>query len=397
MVQIIKERRPQSTSERFANAFTGLGQSIAQGVPEEMLNRQENKAAERFGADLSGLRDPNMRRMALQGGIEQQSQSNKFSQEYKANQENYDVLKNNFGKKFADVWMASPQGAKTELTRAALEARARGINLDEILGEVPSKSAESPQQLQEDIGNQEEIQKPKKQKEINAEIKKHIESQDAELIPSERVARGKERYDTGLKQYQVASEKLRGMARDKERLDILESLNKTSKLPENLGRLNVDKEGNLRLPFLASAETQRFVKTLNEFSAGAKDSYGSRVTNFDLAQYMKRYPTLLNTDEGRKQLLDQMKVVNQINSVFYKNLKGVYDKAGGVRKIDSDAAERFAEELSDEKIGDLSKKFNEIGQFSSQPNASEFKGRKIRNKETGEILVSDGENWIPEE
>lgn len=397
MVQIIQQRKPESTSERFANAFRGLGQAVSQEVPEELMHRQENQSAKRFGADLSGLRDPNMRRMALQSGLEQQNQSQKFSQEFQANQENYEVLKNNFGKKFADVWMASPQGAKTELTRAALEARARGIDLDQILGEIPIKTSESSPRATTTAGTPEEIETPKKKKDINTEIKKHLESQDAELIPSEKVARGKERYDTGLKQYQVASEKLRGMTRDKERLDILESLNKTKKLPENFGRLNVDKEGNLRLPFLASAETQRFVKTLNEFSAGAKDSYGSRVTNFDLAQYMKRYPTLLNTAEGRKQLLEQMKIVNQINSVYYKNLKSVYDKAGGVRKIDSDVAERFAEELSEEKISELTKKFSEIGQFSSQPSASEFKGRKIKNKETGEILVSDGENWVPEE
>ena len=93
-----------------------------------------------------------------------------------------------------------------------------------------------------------------------------------------------------------------------------------------------------------------------------------------------------------------MKTVNQINSVYYKNLKNVFDKAGGAREnIDADVAERFAEQLSDEKTNELSKKFAEIGEFSSKPAASEFKGKKIRDKDTGEVLISNGTDWIPVE
>lgn len=160
--------------------------------------------------------------------------------------------------------------------------------------------------------------------------------------------------------------------------------------------MNVDKEGNLKLPFLASADAQRYVKTLNEFSSGAKGTFGARVTNFDLAQYMKRFPTLLNTKEGRRQLLEQMKLVNQLNSVYYKNLKKVYDEAGGVRNIDSDRAEYLAEKLSEPITEQLTQKFKQIGQFSSKPSPAEFKGKRIRDKETGEIFISNGENWIPE-
>ncbi len=110
---------------------------------------------------------------------------------------------------------------------------------------------------------------------------------------------------------------------------------------------------------------------------------------------MKRFPTLLNSEEGRRQISEQMKIVNEINSVYYKNLQDVYSKAGGARKIDSDIAEDFAERKSAKEVDELAKKFDEIGQFSSQPAASEFKGRKIRDKDTGEILISDGENWKP--
>ena len=136
-------------------------------------------------------------------------------------------------------------------------------------------------------------------------------------------------------------------------------------------------------------------RSINEFAAGAKDTYGSRVTNFDLAQYLKQFPSLMNSEEGMKQLVDQLKIVNDINSVYYKNLKNVYERAGGVRKIDADIAESLAEKMSEKQVEKFSKKFADIGSFPSLPNPSEFKGRKIKDEETGQILMSNGTDWVP--
>jgi len=365
MVQIIEEnRRPNFAAQIAGNFGAGLGQGFS---------------------DVS--------KAALQNKFDRRLQADKLKGEYEADSENYNKIKNAFGTKFAEIWLASPQGARTKLTGAALEARSRGIDLDKMLsmGEENASSISEDNQMQSS-----QMQENQPEEQIFHELKDIRNEQDEGLLPAEKIARGKERYASGLKEYQEAGTKLRGLTRDKERIDILENLDKSKKLPKGLGRINVDKEGNLRLPFLGSPESQRFVKTLNEFSSGAKDTFGSRVTNFDLAQYLKRFPTLLNTEEGRRQLFDQMKIVNQINSIYYKNLKKVYDKAGGARNIDSDIAERLAEKLSESKVNDLSDKFKQIGEFKSLPAASEFKGKKMRDKKTGEIFISDGKNWIPE-
>ncbi len=364
MVQIIPRANPT------------FGEQVASG-----LNRGVQQGTEHF-MDLAKMRS--------QHAMQQKSQQDKLKGEYQADQKNFEKIKDAFGEKFADVWLSTGQGERTALTKAALEARYRGIDLDQILGGSSGrKNTESQQEIPQE--------KIAPEKAVSRELNEIKQTQDEGLTPAEKVARSKERYSTGLDQYREAGTKLRSSTRDKERLDILESLNKNDKLPKDLARLNVDKEGSLKFPFLASADAQRYVKTLNEFSSGAKDTFGSRVTNFDLSQYLKRFPTLMNSTEGRKQLLDQMKIVNQINSLYYKNLKNVYDKAGGVRSIDADTAERLAEQLSEEKVSQLSEKFNQIGQFSSKPAASEFKGKKIIDEDTGEIFISDGENWIPGE
>lgn len=398
MVQILP--RPPSRFESTFNAFNqGLGRALEGGADlKKAFGERETRdtLAERFGEEFKGIKNPDIQKLMLQGALQGEQQEAKRQATADEIEKNYPIIEKRFGKEAADLYKAFNQGSQTELVKSLLKLEARNKGLTDQLGPIEDFEQEPSFDLQESSGN-ENLKNKEDKKRIFADLQKELAKQDIGTLPEEREARGKQRFTSGLKEYQEASEKLKTLNDDKIRFDILEDLNKSKKLPKNLGRINVDKEGNLRLPFLASEEAQRYVKTLNEFSAGAKGTFGARVTNFDLTQYMKRYPTLLNSEEGRNQLLQQMKLVNQLNSVYYKNLKKVYDKAGGVRKIDSDRAISFAEKLTEPTLDTLSKKFKQIGQFSSKPNASEFKGKRIRDKKTGEIFVSDGENWIPAE
>jgi len=281
-------------------------------------------------------------------------------------------------------------GGKTAEFKELLEQKKRAQQVKENYPELEEAFPEQETEKQEEIEQKEKIISPKNS--IKERLKRYLSERDVGLTPRERVQAGKERYSTGLKSYQEAGGKLRGLARDRERLDILDNLKKSKNLPTYLARLNVKKDGSLKLPFLATPEAQRFVKTLNEFSAGAKETYGARVTNFDLQQYMQRYPTLLNSAEGIQQIIDQMKIVNQINALYYKNLKGIYDAAGGVRNIDADIAEKFADQITDPGIKSLIKKFDNIG----KPSAQEHQGKRIKDSATGEIFISDGNDWIRE-
>ncbi len=414
-----KEEPQINDKDRFLQAFGNISNSLAKDIPEYFMKKEEesrsNKAIKELtGTDISGL-PHDFKKIFLEESLKKQGKQAETEAQDLAEENIYESVKDTFGDRFGDVWKSAPQGGRTELIKFALDATQRGIDLDELLkGINPKKNSKSTQdnqgtQLenpnftneQENIDVLEEPQEglPKVEKvnpkNFDKKLSEYIKNRDKGLLNSDIVKRGNERYSANLKEYQETGTKLRSFTRDKERINILDSL--SEKLPKNLGRLNVDKEGNLRFPFLASPEAQRFVKTLNEFSQNAKDTFGSRVTNFDLQQYLKRFPNLMNSEEGRRQIIQQMKVVNDINSVYYKNLKDTYDKAGGVRNIDADVAERFADELSEGQVSKLSEKFKQIGQFSSLPNASEFKGKKIKDKETGEIFVSDGNSWVPQE
>ena len=52
---------------------------------------------------------------------------------------------------------------------------------------------------------------------------------------------------------------------------------------------------------------QQYIKTLNDFISQAKNFFGARVTNFDLQSFKSRLPSLLNTEEGRRAIIEQMR------------------------------------------------------------------------------------------
>ena len=399
MVQVHEDSNPKG---KLADMLgMSLGQGIGNGINTYMANRSlqsvmQDKALE--SAPQSKKLEAIRSALSPYGEIGQKvfqdtMKIDEATRNERVGKSVYQSLRNaGYPKETAELWeqqmVNAPTGGQSDVIKnvndlirrskagkGKVSAPAQGNNID------PNANPEMQQQESEE----------------DIELQEIIDSQDEGLTPGERIKRESERFKVGQPLRQEAATKLRGFQRDAERLQILDSLNNSGKLPKNFGLLNVDKEGNLRLPFAASPEAQRFVKTLNEFSSGAKDTFGSRVTNFDLTQFLKRFPTLLNSSEGRQQIAQQMKIVNEINSVYYKNLQDVYSKAGGARKIDSDIAEELAERKSAKTIDELVKRFDEIGSFPTPPAASEFKGRKLEDEKTGEILVSDGENWIPAE
>lgn len=175
--------------------------------------------------------------------------------------------------------------------------------------------------------------------------------------PKERASLKSELLKENNKEYKEISQKIQKIDGEKMRYEQLERLNESGKLPSGIQLLNVNwTTGDLRIPQLANAETQLFVKTINDFTVAAKDSFGARVTNFELGAFLKRLPTLANTEEGRRLILAQMKAIKDLDSLYESSIKKVYDKYG-LQKIDRSTAERIAEDYRKDEEESLKKDF----------------------------------------
>lgn len=383
MVQVIEE--DAGAAGALGRGLGGFLANAPVAISKILQERgSDKKFKELTGMDVSGY-SPDVKKRMMDMAISQQ-QNNQIVNA---------LVSRGVDPEEAKLYAMLTTGGQTQFVKDMFESKKRGTLGTRKTDRANRMADVAGQEQEPEIAMEEKELTPEQQ--LDREIEGVLADQDEGLTPSERVKRESERFKTGYPALQEASSKLESTSRNKERLGILEDLEKSGKLIKGLGRFNLNAEGNLRLPFLASAETQRFVKTLNEFSQNAKDTYGARVTNFDLAQYLRRFPTLMNSEEGRKQIIQQMKVINDINAVYYKNLKDVYRRAGGARRIDADQAMELAEKASSPVVQEMAKKLETIGKITSLPNAVEHKGRKILNEKSGQVLISNGEDWVPAE
>lgn len=284
---------------------------------------------------------------------------------FDANEKNYGAIKDAFGEKFANIWKASPTGARTELTKAALESNLRGYDIENLLSNISSpKSTQSSTNME------------------NGEFPQYILNTEGKT-PKEVETYKRELRQENLPRYQEAQKRSRSIQKEQDSLNILNNLNESGKLPENAWELAANLinplTGKAIIPATLNPETQRFIKTINDFTTKAKDSYGSRVTNFDLQQFMQRLPGLANSAEGRKQIIRQMQISNALDSLYENALKKVY-KHYGVGNITQEDADDMSQNMIEDQEKLLKAEYDQISES--------LDGKSVNNSE-GYVLMHD--------
>jgi len=172
-------------------------------------------------------------------------------------------------------------------------------------------------------------------------------------------------------------------------LNRLEQLSQKDKLPNPTFYTLMSKAG-LNIKGLTSGDAQEFEKISTNFLRFAKNIFGSRLTNYDVQSFLRTVPTLENTKEGKLRIINQMRLINEAAKIRYKAMRAIMKDNNG--KPPFDLSERIEDRVGEE-IDQLAKRFTSGNTFSSLPSAEQYKGKKIRDTETGEVLVSDGTQW----
>ena len=181
--------------------------------------------------------------------------------------------------------------------------------------------------------------------------------------------------------FDVAKKRVDATRKNNNRINVLRKYDSTGKV----GSVFVNpKTGDLLAPALANKETQAFYKTLKEWANNAKDSYGSRVTNFDLETYMAQNPSLANTKEGRDLIYNQMSVVNQLDSLYEDELVKVYRKYGLGNIAPEQADELVEKRIADKRKSLEEKYYNVVMEANDKSSKSE-----TENLPEGEVLMRD--------
>jgi hypothetical protein len=138
-------------------------------------------------------------------------------------------------------------------------------------------------------------------------------------------------------------------------LDRMEELEKEGKL-DTPGYMELLKRTGFDLPALMSPGSEEFNKIAANFIRDAKSIYGSRVSNFEIEQFLKTIPSLSMSPEGRKRVIANLKNIARGNLEYNNALKDIIAENKGIPPLD------INEQIDDrieKKLDALSKKFRE--------------------------------------
>lgn len=165
----------------------------------------------------------------------------------------------------------------------------------------------------------------------------------------------KPEYDTIQKGYRAAKE-------NNIRLNRMEELIKKGDLSNPLLAAGLDTLSrgierlgvSIDLKAALTADSQEFVKLSADFIKNAKDFFGGRVTDQDLKAFLQTVPTLLQTDEGKLRVINNLRMFNDIALLRKKASDDIIKENGGRRPRNFDS---LIDERTESQIDAIADKF----------------------------------------
>ena len=393
MVQFLNDPGKNSFIEGLQETLPDALSAFMQRRRQGRERSREDSALQDLGVKSKGIIDPKMRQALLENKLDE---SSRVAKDLKT-QEEMTTVRGLLGDEAADLWPLLTEGSKTSFFEKIFKERERGVGLREA---VARYVAENPDSLTSGQEGEEIPLKDQNIEKTTPVFRPKPKNYDVGLTKEESFKRQEKRYDKNLPLYQENEQKLRASEEEADLIQRLRSLNESAGLPKSFGRLNLNPvTGDLLLPAISSPEAQLYVKTVNEFGRKAKETYGSRVTNFEFDRFLKRLPTLANSEEGRRLILEQMDYFNQINAIHNQEVENIVEEHGGLRKIDWDEAERQARNRSKQRIKPLKDRFNAAWKQSEDLYNYEQR-KKQQSIPQGYILMYDAEGnelHVPQE
>jgi hypothetical protein len=370
--------RKPTTAQRLSQGV-GRGLEIGQQL---MQQHQAKQAVQQLGLDPAILQLP------------EQAQAEYFKQIF-APQKQMTPLQQS-QKSLADERLKALQGQQDlfkQLTGSARDQNQREPGMESgeqnLLSQLPEDNL---RQLSAFAGQ------PGEQGVIGNIAKSELERRSGEK--KEKTAKEKQFFKLNEPKLMEISDIQRKLEMEEARYDRLQNLfSDPNKFPSSFTAALFSKEGQINdLAYSQlTPEAQEALKLIIDSTSNIKDTYGARVTNFDLQTYLKKLPSLLNTHEGKMRVLRDLQVMNKINQLHASGIQQIFEEAGGTDKIPFSTADTRYKKRYGSLEKDLKEQFvnPEKGSFSELPDANKYLGRKIKNPETGEIFISDGKEWKP--
>jgi len=114
------------------------------------------------------------------------------------------------------------------------------------------------------------------------------------------------------------------------------------------------------LGVLGNPDAEQFEKLSQELMKNITGTYGSRILQTEVVSFMKSIPTLMNSPEGQKRLIEQWKILNEGKKIYYDAYKDIRKETPN--RLPPDLHERVIDK-AEERLDSLSEKFRQMNSF----------------------------------
>lgn len=345
MVQIIDEQPFFAPLSRGIEGF--VQQQVGRRQNEQLVNLAQNLGIIPAGLDSSELRDIDSQQLGnfINQRMATQARSSSQKSPQQIQQEAQDLAAAGMPENELRLYQSGSDGTRLELMRHHLDQVSRGYRKPrstQTLSEVEREGS---------IENRAPISVSEPDESMLWPDLQRTQG----ITSKEEAGFRKQREKQSDKELITARSAITGLEKETVDLGILKDLNERGNLPEGLASLLIDPStGDIRptaqLAGMVNKDTQQFAKTIANFISGAKNIFGSRVTNFDLEAFLKRLPGLLNSSDGRRIIIEQMNLQNKRDMLHNKLLRdGIqhYDNNYSFAQVTKAVDDRIAREEAD--------------------------------------------------
>ena len=199
-----------------------------------------------------------------------------------------------------------------------------------------------------------------------------------------KVAEQKEADKETLPYYKEITKEAVSAKNNDKRLDRMEQLINAGKLagPKTNALIDTAAKGifgiGIDLSGLQNADTQEFNKISKDFLKEAKSIFGARLTDTDVKFFLQTVPTLLNSDEGKRRVIFNLKSFNEAAKIRKQVADEIIEQNNGRRPRNLDS---LVEKAAGSQLDFIASKFKKGAQ--SQENLEEEYNK--RNSILGQI------------
>lgn len=162
-----------------------------------------------------------------------------------------------------------------------------------------------------------------------------------------------------------------------ERLNQMEVAAESGKLPSPLLVRSMEAL-NIPLGVYADPLSQNYEKNVNEFVREVKNYFPGRVTNTELEFFMKSIPSLMNSDEGKKLIIKNMKLRNEMAKSRYEAYMEILEKNGGRKPKNLDIKINNRTKEQRRLLGDeMKKNIEEARDIAKLPEKAAYKDQQV--------------------